>query len=69
MAGKNTSGNAREILFEFIQMGTSVKVMAVDAATGIEVSVIGPAHASTAQLQQLAVRKLKYVMEKEIKKN
>lgn len=67
MAGKHPSGGTREILFEYIQMGTSVKVMAVDAATGIEVSVIGPAHASTAQLQQLAVKKLKYVMEKEKK--
>jgi len=35
-----------------------VKVSAIDAASGIEVSVMGPARASRADLQQLALAKL-----------
>jgi hypothetical protein len=57
----------REILFEFVQMGTSVKVMAVDALTGTEVSIVGPATASDYQLKQTALQKLKYVLEKKKK--
>jgi hypothetical protein len=47
------------VYFEFTPIGTSVKVVAIDAATGIEVSVIGPARASQADLQQLALQKLR----------
>jgi Domain of unknown function (DUF6898) len=35
-----------------------VKVSAIDAATGFEVSVIGPASASQADLERLALQKL-----------
>ena len=48
-----------EVYFEFTSIGRSVKVSAIDAASGIEVSVIGPASASQAQLQRLALQKLK----------
>jgi hypothetical protein len=47
------------VYFEFTPIGTSVKVVAIDAATGIEVSVVGPVRASQADLQQLALQKLK----------
>jgi hypothetical protein len=47
------------VYFEFTPVGVSVKVCAIDAATGTEVSVIGPARASQADLQQLALRKLR----------
>lgn len=47
------------VYFEFTPIGPSVKVAAIDAATGIEVSVVGPARASQADLQQLALKKLK----------
>ena len=43
--------NGREVLFEFTAIGTVVKVAAIDAATGIEVSVMGPVHASRADMQ------------------
>jgi hypothetical protein len=49
----------REVYFEFTQIGASVKVAAIDAATGIEVTVIGPATAAPSHLQQLALAKLK----------
>ena len=49
----------REVLFEFTPVGTVTKVAAIDAATGIEVSVMGPSHASRADLQKLALAKLR----------
>jgi hypothetical protein len=48
-----------EVYFEFTAIGRNVKVAAIDAATGIEVSVMGPATASQADLRQLALAKLK----------
>jgi len=48
----------REVLFEFTAIGSVVKVAAIDAATGIEVSVMGPVHASRADMQRLALAKL-----------
>jgi hypothetical protein len=53
------SEDQREVYFEFTQLGASVKVTAIDAASGIEVSAIGPATAAPAHLQQLALAKLK----------
>jgi hypothetical protein len=48
-----------EVYFEFTPVGGVVKVAAIDAATGTEVSVLGPAGASQADLQRLALQKLK----------
>jgi hypothetical protein len=59
MAGADDGTPAGGVYFEFTPIGTSVKVAAIDAATGVEVSVIGPARASQADLQQLALQKLK----------
>jgi hypothetical protein len=49
----------REVLFEFTAVGPVTKVAAIDAATGIEVTVMGPSHASRADLQKLALAKLR----------
>jgi hypothetical protein len=49
----------KEVYFELTAIGRTVKVSAIDAATGLEVSVVGPTTASQAQLQSLALRKLK----------
>jgi hypothetical protein len=48
----------REVLFEVILMGNAAKVTAVDAETGLEVSIIGPANATSYTLKQNAMRKL-----------
>ena len=53
------SEEPREVYFEFTQIGSSVKVTAIDAASGVEVTAIGPATAAPAHLQQLALAKLK----------
>jgi hypothetical protein len=53
------SDEPREVFFEFIAIGTTVKVVAIDAATGTEVTVIGPVGAAQADLERLALGKLK----------
>lgn len=55
---------SREVIIEYVQVGGSVRVTAVDAATGIEVTFQAPAKASQADMQRIAVNKLKYVMKK-----
>lgn len=54
-----------DYLVEFIQIGSSVKVSAIDPVSGREVSIVGPATASRNQLTQVAVNKLKYMLSKE----
>ena len=54
-----------EYLVEFIQVGSYMKVSAIDPVSGREVSIVGPASASRGQLTRVAVNKLKYVMAKE----
>jgi len=53
-----------EIYIETQRIGSFVKVSAIDAKTGIEVSIQGPASASQNELETVAVNKLKYVMAK-----
>jgi len=48
-----------EVFLEFVAIGASVKVSAVHAATGIEVSAVAPAKAARADLQRLILGKLK----------
>lgn len=49
----------RDVYFEFTAIGAAVKVVAIDALTGVEVSVVGPSSAAQADLERLAVAKLK----------
>ena len=53
-----------EIFVEFVVQGNFVKATAIDAATGVEASIVGPANAPRETLSQAAARKLKYVLEK-----
>jgi hypothetical protein len=52
----------REVIFEFVRVGHAVKVSAIDAATGTEVSIVGDPTAGEAALKRLAERKLDYVL-------
>lgn len=52
----------REVIFEFLRIGAAVKVTAVDAATGAEVSMVGDPNAGQETLRRLAKQKLDYVM-------
>ena len=49
----------REVYFEFTAVGSAVKVAAIDADSGVEVAVMGPTSASAADLERLALAKLK----------
>ncbi len=53
---------SRGIIFEFIPNGAYVKVSAVDEVTGREVSIVGDARASQAELERIARQKLERVL-------
>ncbi|HKU54633.1 MAG TPA: hypothetical protein VJP60_04680 [Rhizomicrobium sp.] len=55
----------KEIYVEFVIMGNTVKVTAIDSESGMEASVIGPAGAPRAALAEAARRKLEYVAKKQ----
>jgi len=58
-------GESREVYFEFTVIGAVVKVAAIDAATGVEVSVMGPASAAQSDLEKFALAKLKARLKRE----
>jgi hypothetical protein len=51
-------------LIEFVYLGNTVKVSAVDPVTGKEACVVGDPAAGEAALSRLAIRKLLYAMGK-----
>ncbi len=63
MRGRNDHG----IIFEFISIGSYVKVSAVDTRTGTEVSIVGDPKRGEQALRQIARRKLEMVMAKAAK--
>ena len=52
-------------IVEFIAIGTSLKVTAMDPVSLREVSMVGAPQISRKELAELAVRKLKYVLSKD----
>lgn len=61
MAGKSGDG---EVILEFQQIGSIVKVIAVDPVSLVEVSIMGPASAGQEVLKRNAINKLQYVLSK-----
>jgi|GEM_PF-2178157 len=58
-AGRGTLTPGRgEIYLEYTSVGGQLRAAAIDAATGVEVVVFGPANVVRDELGQLAVRKL-----------
>ncbi|HET7084565.1 MAG TPA: hypothetical protein VFI23_07340 [Rhizomicrobium sp.] len=53
-----------EIYVEFITLGNTVKATAIDPASGLEASIVGPASAPRAVLAENARKKLEYVKAK-----
>jgi hypothetical protein len=64
-ADKNST--SRQVLIELQQIGNVVKVTAIDAVTGIEVSIVGDPRYGVETLKRTAARKLSYVMQKRLK--
>jgi hypothetical protein len=58
--------DSREVYFEFTAIGTTMKVVAIDAVTGTEVTVVGPVNAARSDLQRLALGKLKFRLAKSL---
>lgn len=48
----------REIIFEYQRLADSVRLAAIDAATGVEIVVLGPARVARCDLERVALRKL-----------
>jgi hypothetical protein len=53
-----------EVLFEFVSQGNYVKVIAVDTNTNTEITIVGDRRSRKETLQDAAVKKLRYVIEK-----
>jgi hypothetical protein len=58
----------RRVYFEFVQVGTARKVVAIDPITSIEISMVCAPGYSTLVLKKMAARKLAYVIWKEREK-
>lgn len=58
----NGEGGNRDVIIEFQRVGASVKVTAVDPATLVEVSIVGPAAGGEEVLRRTVLRKLDYVI-------
>jgi hypothetical protein len=56
--------SGREVLFEMSRIGAQIKVVAIDATTGTEVAVVGPASLPLQALKQQAVNRLTYVLKR-----
>lgn len=54
-----------QVIFEFVQCGNSIKVSALDMATKIEVCITAPHSASQTYMEQMALKKLQYVLKKQ----
>jgi hypothetical protein len=54
----------QEVIFEFVRIGNTVKVTAVDVESGVEAVVVGDPAAGESALKRLAKQKLDYVMAK-----
>lgn len=56
--------NGREVILEYHQVGSYVKVSAIDAKSLTEISVQGPANAPESLLKRNALKRLEYVLKK-----
>lgn len=54
----------QEAIIEFIYQGRYVKVTAVDPHTGIEATIVGDPQARKETLENLAIKKLNYILTK-----
>ncbi len=56
--------NEHGVIFEFISIGSYVKVSAIDTRTGTEVSIVGDPSRGQAILRRIVLRKLENAMRK-----
>jgi hypothetical protein len=58
-----------ELYFEFVTLGSSVKATVLDAMTGVEASIVAPASTPRSALEQFALRKLDYILNRKRDEN
>lgn len=51
-------------IFEMVRRGRFLKVTVIDEATGLEATIIADPAAPKTHIEQLALQKLRYVLEK-----
>src|SRR5262245_26435293 len=59
--GRSMTGEG-EVIFEFRRVGAFVKASAIDVASGVEVSITGPASADESTLRRAALAKLEWAL-------
>lgn len=64
MADAGRALDPSKVIYEFVQIGSALKVTAVDPDTMTEVSIVGDPAASQDALERTALRKLQYVLAK-----
>ncbi len=52
------------MILEFVRVGASLEVRAVDEETGIEAITVAPADAARADVERLALRKLAWLLDR-----
>ena len=63
MAGRDDKGPPGNVFFEFAQIGSQMRVVAIDEQSGTEVVLIAPVSATQHQMQTLALAKLRRRLE------
>lgn len=64
MAADDLPPLPREILFEFHTVGRNLRIVAIDADSGVEVTMVGAPGYGKETLKRMAARKLAYVIAK-----
>lgn len=67
MTSSHDDSDSEGYIVEYMVVGNSVKVTAFDPITLREVSIVGARNATKEQLAKLAIKKLIYMNEKDIK--
>ncbi|PHR58050.1 MAG: serine hydroxymethyltransferase [Robiginitomaculum sp.] len=57
----------REVIFETIACGDTLKISAIDVQSGIEVSIIAPKNANEDYARNIAARKLERRLQRNLK--
>lgn len=57
---RHQSGAVGEVLIEFLPIGNTVRVSAMDPETLTEVTIVGPTSATEAELTRAVIAKLEY---------
>jgi len=59
-----TDAHPKEVLFEIRSVGRSIRIVAIDALSGTEVTMVAPRTDDIEGLKRMAARKLAYVLAK-----